>query len=505
MKILSAEQLRSADQFTIENEPIPSIELMERASTEFVLAFLDVYSKAPKEVSIFCGVGNNGGDGLAIARLLHLKGWEVQCIIIEYSDKYSEDNLINQERLNELNSSTIKVSDYNDLPDTYHSIIIDALVGIGISRPLEGLLLDIVQFINTLNKKIVSVDLPSGLFVEGDCSEYTDKMIYANQTFTFQTPKLNYLFQEYSEIVGEWKVLDIGLNRKYIDALECIKELTDEELISNIIKPRSEHSHKGTYGHGALVCGSKGMMGAAVLCTIASLRSGLGLTTIFAPECGMNIIQITCPEAMFMSSGEAFFEEKLDLYQYSSIGIGPGIGKSNNTKEALSYVLKRYNKPFVLDADALNLLKEDELNNLPNNSILTPDPKEFSRLFGETKNSNDRLQLAIERASQYKIIIILKGRYTSVISPDGNIYFNSTGNPGMAKGGSGDVLTGLLTGLLGRGYNPLEASILGCYIHGLAGDISAKKLGIEAMKAMDIADCLPDAFKEVYSSKEITC
>jgi len=495
MKLLSAEQIRAADAHTISHEPIASIDLMERASNVFVDAFESSCKMYPKEVSIFCGTGNNGGDGLVIARLLSEKGWKVDCYIVQFSEKVSEDNRINQQRLAKTKVSLRSILTPLDFPNTASPIVIDALVGTGITRPLEGLLGEVTKWINASGSLICSVDLPSGLYDRGDCSQHKDQIIHADFTFTFQTAKRNFLLPDYAEVVGNWCVLDIGLDSKFIESLPCNEFIISKEQIRTMLQPRSAFSHKGTYGHAALICGSKGMLGAAVLCTSASLRSGAGLTTIFVPEVGYQTLQTTCPEAMCLSSGEDHLQLVPELEKYTAIGIGPGLGSHPQTKSALLEILKSCKQPMVLDADALNLLSENDLALLPDCTVITPHPKEFARFFGKTTNSTERLELARAKAKEHNCIVLLKDRYSSICLPDGTVYFNPTGNPGMAKGGSGDVLTGLITGLITRGYDSKEAAIIGCYLHGLAGDVAAEEVGMEAMTAGDLVHFISEGFK----------
>ncbi len=503
MKLLSSQQLQETDAYTIRHEPIASIDLMERASIAFVEAFLKQIQAVDHDahVSIFCGTGNNGGDGLAIARLLANKKWTVACYLVHFSDAVSADNKINQERLKASGVTIHPIVSGNFLPKKIHSIVIDALVGTGISRPLEGLLGEVVEHINCSEHSCVcSVDLPSGLYDRGDCSSYLKHIIHADYTFTFQCPKRNFLLSDYATVVGQWHVLDIGLDEAFIDTLTVSESLTTMEEIRLILKQRSSFSHKGTFGHAALFCGSKGMIGAAVLSTKACLRSGAGLTTIHAPECGYPILQTACPEAMCMSVGENTLERSSAIEKFSAVGIGPGIGQSAATKKLLLELIQTCRHPMVLDADALNLLKESDLSLLPAQTIITPHVKEFARLFGDSQNATERLTLAREKGKELGIYILLKGKYSSIICPDGTLIFNSTGNAGMAKGGSGDVLTGLLTGLLARGYTPKNVCILGCYLHGLAGDLAAKNVGMETMTASDIISHLSEAFQLLYQN-----
>lgn len=494
MKILNAQQLREADAYTIKHEPIASIDLMERASNLFVDSFRSLFP-TPEAVSVFCGTGNNGGDGLVIARLLHKAGWNVSVSLVKFSEQCSEDNVINQERLKECNLKLHVINSIEDFPDDT-DIIIDALLGTGVKRPLEGFLRDVVRRINGSETLVCSVDLPSGLYTEGDCVEHIDSIIHADYTLSFQTPKVNFLLSDYSSVVGNWSVLDIGLSNEFIQEVDSKNYLVDSSIAKEVYKPRNPHSHKGTYGNAVIIAGSKGMIGAAVLSTKACMRSGAGLTTICVPECGYDILQTTVPEAMCAITGVSFFSEIPLFNKATAVGLGPGLGKATKTAEALQRFLLNSTVPLVLDADALNLISENALS-IPEGSIVTPHIKEFDRLFGSCENASERLKLAQSKAKENNIYIVLKGRFTAIVCPDGNTYFNSTGNPGMATGGSGDVLTGILTSLLAQGYPQKETCILGCYLHGRSGDLAANDLSQHAMIASDIITYLSKAFQDV--------
>lgn len=499
MNILSSQQIRECDAYSIANEPISSINLMERASIAFVQAFEKASGCSQKCLSIFCGTGNNGGDGLVIARLLHNKGWNVHCYLVRFSENVSRDNQINQDLLKEAGVELSVINAVTDFPDALNETVIDALVGNGITRPLEGLLLEVVRKINLASARVFSVDLPSGLYDRGDCTKYSEHIIHALHCFTFQSVKLNFLLPEYADIVGHWEVLDIGLDGTFISSLSNNEFLLDTSMISSLLMSRALHSHKGTYGHAGLICGSKGMMGAAVLATSACLRSGAGLTTIMVPEAGYTVLQTTCPEAMCINVGLTHLCDVPILENYSALGIGPGIGQHPDTREALLKLLDSCEIPVVLDADALNLLSESELLVLPKNSIITPHPKEFERLFGKTTNSHERIELLRTKAQEHQLIILLKGHHTCIATSDGNLFFNNTGNPGMAKGGSGDVLTGLITGLIARGYSPKNAAIVGCYLHGVSGDLCMEKSGLEGFTALDVVGALSAGWRRLYS------
>jgi NAD(P)H-hydrate epimerase len=507
MKILSAEEIRLWDQYTIANEPITSINLMERAAGKCVEWLLQQYPDVVS-FSIFCGKGNNGGDGLAIARMLIEQNFPVTVHILEFGHLGTDDFQTNLARLHKLPNPDIHFiqSEDNFHPFPEGQIIIDALLGSGLNRQLEGVTATLVEHINKSGCEIVAIDIPSGLYV--DRSSKGIITIKANHTLSFQCYKPAFLFAENSAAIGEIHILDIGLHQDFCLTIYSTLELIDDTIIHSVYKPRQKFSHKGSYGHALLVAGSYGKIGAAVLAAKACMRSGVGLFTCHIPKCGYDILQSTVPEAMVMTDFNAEFLTKVaqrnpsgedDLTKYKAIGIGPGIGTASETKTMLREVFDSYRSPVVLDADALNIiaLQKDLLKLIPEDSILTPHPKEFERLFGETANEFDRVLLTLQKSKELNCIIVLKGHYTFIANADGRGFFNTTGNPGMATAGSGDVLTGILTGLLAQGYNSKDAAILGVYLHGLAGDFAAKALSQEAMVAGDIIDHLKSAFSSL--------
>ncbi len=502
MKILSAGEIRLWDQYTIEQEPITSIELMERAAGKCAEWLLQQYADADS-FAIFCGKGNNGGDGLAIARMLIESKYPVTIYILEFGHKGTEDFQTNLARLHKLPNHDIHFiqseENFHSFPDG--QIIIDALFGSGLNRPLEGVTANLVAHINNSRCKIVAIDIPSGLFV--DHSSKGAITVFADHTLSFQCYKPAFLFAENEKSIGEIHILDIGLREGFYQSIPIAIgnsrfELVDDTIIHSIYKPRKRFSHKGTYGHALLVAGSYGKIGAVVLSAKACMRSGVGLLTCHIPKCGYDILQSTVPEAMVLTDFNSSLTTKVecDLTKYKAIGIGPGIGTASETKMMLREIFTAYQSPVVLDADALNIIasQKDLLKLIPAGSILTPHPKEFERLFGETANEFDRVLLALQKAKELNCIIVLKGHHTFIATTDRKGFFNATGNPGMATGGSGDVLTGILTGLLAQGYSAVETAILGVYLHGLAGDLAAKELSMEAMIASDISDNLGCAF-----------
>jgi len=500
MKIFSAEEIRLWDQYTIEHEPILSIDLMERAAAKCANWLLQQYPDAVSFV-ILCGKGNNGGDGLAIARILMENKYPVSIYILEFGHKGTEDFQTNLARLNKLSNHDIHfIQTAKNFPHLQQGqIIIDALFGSGLNRNLEGVTADLVQHINNGGNEIISIDIPSGLFVDRSSKDAIS--IHADHTLSFQCYKPAFLFAENEESVGEIHILDIGLHHDYYQSVVNQFELLDDAIIHSIYKPRKKFSHKGTYGHALLVAGSYGKIGAAILSAKACLRSGVGLLTCHIPACGYNILQTSVPEAMVTTDFNSSFLTKVedDLTKYDSIGIGPGIGTAAETKMMLPEILNSYRNPLILDADALNIMarQKDLLKLIPAGSILTPHPKEFERLFGETHTDFDRVSLALQKARELNCIIVLKGHHTFIATPDGKGFFNSTGNPGMATAGSGDVLTGILTGLLAQGYSSAATAILGVYLHGSAGDIAAKQLSNEALIAGDIIETLGAAFSSL--------
>jgi NAD(P)H-hydrate epimerase len=501
MQILSAEQIRLWDEYTIHNEPIASIDLMERAAN-VCLDWLESERMLDNAFSIFCGKGNNGGDGLAIARLLTERSCPVTVHILEFGHKGTEDFQINLARLHQTSAQIRFIQNAETIPEIVpNEILIDALFGSGLNRPLEGVTASLISRINDSANEVISIDIPSGLYV--DKSSKGNLIVSADHTLSFQCYKPAFLVAENESWIGKLQVLDIGLHPEFIDKIVAEYTLVDLDFAHALLKPRKAFAHKGNFGHALLVAGSYGKMGAALISARACLRSGCGLLTCHIPADGMAILQTALPEAMLDLDADAKMNSKLvlDLSKFTSIGIGPGLGMEAKTKSMLLSLLKNPKTPLVLDADGLNLLAQDKKNIsiLPPYSILTPHPKEFERLFGSAENDFARIRLAREEAKKTQSIIVLKGHFTFIAVPGGLGFFNSTGNPGMAKGGSGDALTGIITGLLAQGYASIESAILGVFVHGLAGDIAAKNIGETAMLPSDLIECLGKAFAMIES------
>jgi NAD(P)H-hydrate epimerase len=497
MKILSATQIRALDAYTIAHEPIASIDLMERAASAFVHWFLEKFDDRDIPVVIFCGSGNNGGDGLAVARMLLYEFYNVQVFCCEISKNQSADYLENLSRIPDYsNLSVLPLAEGAEVPPLPpQAILIDALLGTGISRPIEGFWADFIHKLNQHSGKKISIDLPSGLIADATSNGPT---FCADYTFSFEMPKLAFLLPENASRVGEWSYASIGLDANFIAQTASPYHYLTLADVQPFVKHRTKFAHKGQYGHALLIAGSQGMMGAALLSGRAVLRSGAGLLTIHAPACGYVILQTGLPEAMVSSDRHHFnFSELPDLEKYTAIGVGCGLGQKDFTVRGMDELLTNIgSKPLVLDADALNIIAaQNWQSRIPAGSFLTPHPKEFSRLFGDAPDDFARLDLLRKSAQQYKIYIIRKGAYSAIAFPDGQLWFNSTGNPGMATGGSGDVLTGILTSLLAQGYTAEHACKLGVFLHGLAGDLAAESLGHEALLASDILDQLGSAFQ----------
>jgi NAD(P)H-hydrate epimerase len=496
VKIFSAQQIKAWDQYTIEHEPVASVGLMERAAQKCVNWLLE--NKIPlQQVKIFCGKGNNGGDGLAIARLLIEQGFGVIVYILEFGKLGSDDFQSNLQRLHHLPVDIVFIQSADHFPIIEKdAIVIDALYGSGLNKPLDGLSADLVQHINKSNAIIIAIDLPSGLFMDASSKGHT--VIKAQHTLTFQCYKLALLVAENAPFIGEVHVLDIGLHPDFLKKETAAFSLVEEDLIKALFKPRNRFAHKGHFGHALIVGGSYGKTGALVLAAKACLRSGAGLVTAYIPTSCYQIIQATVPEAMAIMDDAKHFISHLpnEVEKFSVIGLGPGLGTEKETQKAIIKLIQLVQKPIVLDADALNCLSlnKEVLSSLPSNSILTPHPKEFERLFGACNNDFERIEIAQQKAIELKLIIVLKGHHTLIALPGGEAYFNTTGNAGMAKGGSGDVLTGMITAFVSQGYTPTNAALLGVYLHGLAGEFAAHALSMEAMLPTDLIQFLPQCF-----------
>lgn len=482
---------------------------MERAATCFTRWFIQTYPDQQQPVHIICGIGNNAGDGLVAGRLLHHSGYDVTIYTCQISPNRSPDFEANLKRLPGHGAiSVYPISKGDALPELPASaLIIDALFGSGLNRPVTGYWSDLLLHLNDLKAERVAIDIPSGVYAD---QPTTGTAFHAHRTFSFELPKLAFLFPENAERVGAWTARSIGLHPKAIAQADTSNFYLTEAIAHNLLRPRAKFSHKGTHGHALLIVGSYGKMGAALLAARGALRSGAGLVSLHVPKTGYNIVQTAVPEAMVsLDEHELQFTEVPDLTPYQAIGTGCGLGQGTLTQKALDQLIGQASQPLVLDADALNILSTQPhlLEALPHQSILTPHPKEFERLFGATPNHFERHKLQVRKARELDVIIVLKGAHTCIALPNGHSYFNSTGNAGMATGGSGDVLAGILTGLLAQGYPPESAALLGVFLHGLAGDYALQQESEESLIAGDLPGALGLAFRHLrqganeYSSK----
>lgn len=495
MKLLSAPQIHEWDAYTMAHQPVTSINLMERAAracTQWLLAHLP---QPLGTIRICCGKGNNGGDGLAIARQLIQEGIQPEVYILEFGAPGTPDFQTNLQRLHGLSHPVHFIQDVTFFPVLHkEDIVIDALFGSGLNRPLQGLSEQLVAHINESGARIIAIDVPSGMYIQASCMGHT--VVKATDTLTFQSQKLCLLLAENAVHTGAVTVLDIGLLPEFPDTVNTPWHITTPADIHAVYRPRTAFGHKGTYGHALLVAGSRGKMGAAVLAARACLRSGIGLLTVHVPEIGYQVIQTSVPEAMCITTLHESTPEK-----YACMGIGPGLGTDEEAVALLDTLLHWAAQPLVLDADALNIISRHPqyLSRIPAQSVLTPHPREFDRLFGPHQNEVERLEKALAISQEWPWVIVLKGHHT-LVAWNGQGYFNSTGNAGMATGGSGDVLTGIITALLAQYKEALPAAMLGVYLHGLAADLALDTQSMESLLPSDIIATLGKAFQQLSIS-----
>lgn len=502
MKIFTSRQIKEWDQYTVEHEPVKSIDLMERAAAAVAGEICRRW--VPMKVVVFAGPGNNGGDALAVARLLAERNFKVSVYLFNIHNNLSPDCEANLKRLTDAG----KIEEFVEVKVDFdppvlgdNTLVVDGLFGAGTDKPLAGGFASLVRYINQSGAPVVSIDLPSGLMPEDNSSNVRANIVRATLTLTFQQPKLAMLFADNQACLGEVKVLDIRLDKTFADNKECRFSMVDETTLRSWLLKRQDFAHKGEMGHALLIAGSYGMAGAAVLAARACLRSGVGKLTMHTPKANNTIMQVAVPEAVLqIDANEHKFTEAVDTSRYSALGVGPGLGTDESTALSLISQLRRATCPVVIDADALNILSSHRawLQQLPKDSILTPHPREMERLLGSpTHDCCELLNNASEMASRLQIYILLKGHRSALCLPSGHVIFNTTGNAGMATAGSGDVLTGIITGLLARGYQPHRACILGMYLHGLAGDLAERSVGMESLVAGDIVKWLPSAFRRI--------
>lgn len=503
MKIFPADVIKEIDRTTCEEQGIDSLELMERAasaiSCEIISRFLPT-----QRIVVIAGPGNNGGDALATARMLLEEGYkrvEVYLFNVTGSLSYDCEQQRNKLIVNE-GLSFIEITKRFTPPELGPGdVVLDGLFGAGLKRPLEGGFKSLVQHINESGAYTIAIDVPSGMFGEWNANNNRRDMIHAKLTLAISFPRIAFFFEELSNVVGEWQLLDIELDQALIRSTPARFFMVEDRNVRRVLKPRNLYSNKRDFGSALVMAGSMGMMGAAVMCSRAALRAGAGLVTVHSARCGMQILQTSVCEAMFEPDKNDRIISDMRLHHaHNAVAVGPGIGTFDETVNALEGLLKNAGAPLVIDADALNCIakRPQLLSLIPPMSVITPHKGEFDRLFGEFESDEERLLKAIEQSQYYNIIIVLKGHHTSIVRPDGKVYFNSTGNPGMATAGSGDVLTGVITAFIAQGYKPETAAVVAVYIHGLAGDLAAEELGEYGLTASDIISRLPHAIKRLF-------
>lgn len=506
MKIFTSKQIHEWDACTIKQEDITSLDLMERSAQAITEAIIKRWNKNVP-IIVFAGPGNNGGDALAVARLLAEARYDVVAYLFNIRNHLSDDCYTNKMLLKESKylKQFVEVTEEFDPPElTEETLVVDGLFGSGLNKPLSGGFASLVKYINASESKVVSIDLPSGLMAEDNTYNIAANIIRADVTLTLHVKKLCMYLADCQQYLGDLDVLDIGLSEEWEAQTASPLTIVEHENVVSLMKPRSPFAHKGSMGHALIIAGCYGMAGAAVLATKACLRSGVGKATVHTPRRNYDIMQISVPEAVVQLDKEDHcFSDSVDADNFSAVAIGPGLGQRDTTAIALISQIRRTQKPMVLDADALNILgsRKAWLQQMPQGVLLTPHPKEMDRLDGaESSSDYERLMKARDMAQRLQIYVLLKGHYSALCQPDGTVIFNSTGNGGMATAGSGDVLTGIIVGLMARGYTQAEAAVVGMYLHGFAGDIAASEMGEESLVATDLIAALPKAFRVMSNS-----
>ena len=505
MNIFSAEQLYEADQITTTKQEISSVDLMERAATQIFSWLHQRMQGAQVPIHIFCGIGNNGGDGLALGRLLIEAGYNVHVYVANFTDKRSKCFLINYDRIKNVTKKwPILMKSEADFPEIHpDDIIVDAIFGIGLNRAPEGWVKDLIQYLNAEKAFRLSIDIPSGMSANSPLLD-ADAVIQANHTLTFQAPKLAFFLPETGPFVPYYEALDIGLDPEYLMTTPPLARLVTKPMAQSFYKQRKKYAHKGTFGHSLLVGGSAGKLGAMVLASKASLRAGSGLATACIPAEGATVIHSSVPEVMVVSGGAgAFISEIKTDFSPSAIGIGPGMGQNKETIMAFKNLLSTTKVPMVIDADAIRIVAATPslLKKIPKKSIFTPHLGELEKLMGPWKNDFEKLEKVKAFTKKHEMIVLIKGANSMTLFGD-EMYINTTGNPGMATAGSGDVLTGIITGLLSQGYEPKVATMFGTYLHGSSGNMVAQENGFEALIASDIIENLGQAFLELFKQEQ---
>jgi NAD(P)H-hydrate epimerase len=514
MRVVTAEQMRTIDRKTIEKFGIPGNVLMERAGAAVAARVRELYEK--RKTIVLAGSGNNGGDGIVAARELYNSGWRVKVLLLTQEDKLSPDCL-SQFRITKQMGVPVEFRTEITAEDLHSAVVVDAMLGTGLNKNVEGNMAKAIQFLASLGVPVLSIDVPSG--ISSDTGQVMGVAVKAECTITFGLPKRGHFLHPGAEYSGRLFVEHIGFPKDLLTSNELNVDILEKQQVAALIPLRPADSHKGDYGHVFIIAGSRGKTGAAFMAAKSCMRTGSGLVTLGVPESLMDVFQSRVTEEMTLPlpdrgggslSSKAidpilqFLSEKADI-----LCIGPGIGVSDETEKVIEAVLKSSPTPVVIDADGLNsITNTDILKNVHAPIVLTPHPGEMSRLLSKASKEKDpsslraaieqdRINTAISFARNMRVCLVLKGVPTIVSEPEGKAFINATGNPGMAKGGSGDVLTGMIASLLGQGLNPFNASILGVYMHGLAGDIAAAEKGEYSLVASDIIESLPSAFRQL--------
>ena len=502
MRVLTAAQHRQLDAATLAAESIDGRQLMERAATAWTERFVQRYPQREQPIVVYAGSGNNGGDGLVIARLLRAADYTVTVIHAQIGTP-SPDNRYHAKRAHDSGVPLRPLAEGDPLPSLARgSRVIDALFGTGLSRPVTAYWSTLIDHLNEAEVERIAVDLPSGLRADGPV---TGSIVRAHRTLSLGYPKPVLFAPSATPYLGAWELVPFALDEAFVAALPEVDspQLLTAASVKPLLRPRHANDHKGTFGHALVVAGAYGKMGAAIICARAVLRAGAGLVTTHLPRSGYQIMQIAFPEAMCSIDTHRYhFTEVNGVQKYAVVAVGPGIGQAKATGAGLLALLEATGAPMVLDADALNLIAEHPAwrTHIPPGSILTPHPREFERLFGKAEDDFHRWAVQQKMARELGVYLLLKTGYTTIATPAGQLLYNSTGNPGMATGGTGDALTGILTGLLAQGYPAGEAARLGVYLHGLAGDMAAYELGQESLLAEDVVSHLGKAFIRLRST-----
>ena len=507
MKIFTQQEIKAIEAATL-NDGVTVLDLIERAGVAVAQIIMQRYGQ-DRQYVFFAGPGKNGADALSAARILWENGYDITVTLFNiHGSPICDECRTMKQRLLSANFPSDRLTEVVKtfkMPQlTPRHIVVDGLFGRGQNRPLEGGFCTLAETINDSKATVIAIDIPSGMSIDWNPRAVSRHIIHASLTIAIQFPHLAFFLPSVSDLCGEWVTVDIGLSRQAMSKVPVRYYLVEKTDVARTLRPRSQSSSKKDFGSAMLYAGSYGMMGAAVLAARGALRAGVGKLTVSSPLCGYNILQSSVPEALYQYvKNDGIIDEIKPSHHYNSIAIGPGIGTDDATIAALEKFLATTSSPVILDADALNCiaLKPAMLQTIPVLSILTPHAGEFDRLFGPQPNSEARLTKAIEIAGYYNVLIILKGRYTAIIRPDGKIYFNSSGTPAMATAGSGDVLTGILAALIAQNYPPEIASLTGVYIHGLAGEIAERIEGTYGVTATDIANATGKAIKEIMTNE----